>query len=276
MRLELLWNPRLLCERLATESIRRRRLARLSHTPGARLALGHLDTLELITIAQNAGIRVIYDLGANVGTWSLLAKSLIPNARIHSFEPLPKHQAEFLHNLADSEHVTLHPIALGADNARKTLHVTDFSDASSMLQPAEASWSDFGVHEVSRLPLRVFRLDDYRAANQLPYPDLLKLDIQGYELEALRGAPECLASARAIIAEVSFVEYYKGQCLFHELVGYLAQFSLFPCAFGFNTPTGRTLRQTDVLFMAATNRRIREMNDGGESHRETDLCAKHS
>jgi FkbM family methyltransferase len=251
MRTELLYNPRLLCERLAAESVRRRRLARLRGTEAARLSLGHIDSLELLDIARPAGIDVIYDIGANVGTWSLLAKSLIPGAQIHAFEPLPKHQRGFLDNFSSREDVTLHSIALGSANAAETLHVTDFSDASSMLPPNEASRSQFGVREVSQLPLQVFRLDDYRLEKQLPLPDLIKLDIQGYELEALKGAPECLRSAKAIIAEVSFIEYYDGQCLFHDLAAYLAEFGLFIRAFGVNTPTGKPVMQTDVLFMRA-------------------------
>jgi FkbM family methyltransferase len=249
MRLGLLYNPRLLCERLAIESVRRRRLAALKGTQAAGLALGHIDTLELVELASQAGIRVIYDIGANVGTWSLLAKSLIPTGCIHAFEPLAKHQTEFLHNLRRREDVTMHPIALGSDNAVETLHVTDFSDASSLLRPTEASRSQFGVQEVEQRSVQVFRLDDYRRDKQIPRPDLIKLDIQGYELEALKGGPECLASAKAVIAEVSFISYYEGQCLFHGLVTYLAEFGLFIRAFGINTPTGRPVGQTDVLFM---------------------------
>jgi FkbM family methyltransferase len=251
MRLKLLYSPRLLCERLASESVRRRRLAGLSGTQAAGLSLGHIDTLELVEIARSAGISVIYDIGANVGTWSLLARSLMPGARIHAFEPLPKHQTEFLHNFRSREDVTLHSIALGSVNAPETLHVTDFSDASSLLPPNEASRSQFRVREVAQMPLQVFRLDDYRLEKQLPLPDLIKLDIQGYELEALKGAPECLRSAKAIIAEVSFIEYYDGQCLCHDLAAHLAVFGLFIRAFGVNTPLGKPVLQTDVLFMRA-------------------------
>lgn len=249
MRLELLYNPRLLCERLAIESARRRRLATLNGTQAAKLSLGHIDTLELVQLSSLAGTSVIYDIGANVGTWSLLAKALVPDARIEAFEPLAKHQSEFLRNFTGSADVNLHSVAVGSDNFTGTFHVTDFSDASSLLQPNEASWSQFGVREVQRLSLPVVRLDDYRRDRHLPRPDLMKLDIQGFELEALRGAPECLTSAKAVITEVSFIEYYEGQCLFHDVVTYLAQFGLLLRAFGINTPTGTPVGQTDVLFM---------------------------
>src|ERR1700686_1690941 len=115
MRLELLYNPRLLCERLAIESVRRRRLATLEGTQAAKLSLGHIDTLELVQLASAAGIRVIYDIGANVGTWSLLAKALVPEVRIEAFEALPKHQTEFLRNFTGCADVTLHSIALGSN-----------------------------------------------------------------------------------------------------------------------------------------------------------------
>jgi FkbM family methyltransferase len=243
----------LLCQRLAIESVNRRRLATLKGTLASGLRLGHIDTLELVELASQAGISVMYDIGANVGTWSLLAKALVPDARIEAFEPLPKHQAEFLRNFTGSTDVTLHPIAVGSDNGTETFHVTHFSDASSLLQPNEASWSQFGVREVQHLPLPVVRLDDYRRDRQLPRPDLIKLDIQGFEVEALRCAPECLMSAKAVITEVSFIEYYEGQCLFHDLVAHLARFGLFMQAFGINMPTGKSVGQTDVLFMRGVN-----------------------
>src|ERR1035441_7294981 len=99
MRPELLYNLRLVCERLATESVRRRRLARLRNTPARNLSLGHIDSLELLEIIQPAGISVIYDIGANVGTWTLLAKSIITGARVEAFEPLESHHIGFRQNI---------------------------------------------------------------------------------------------------------------------------------------------------------------------------------
>ena len=189
MRLELLYNPRLLCERLAVESVKRKRLAILKGTEaeGPR-SWAYRPRWKLVELASGAGINVIYDIGANIGSWSLMAKTLVPTARIEAFEPLAKHQAQFLQNFKGSEDVTLRPIAVGRDNATETFHVTDASDASSLLQPNDASRLQFGVREAKQFPLQVFRLDDYRREKQIPWPDLIKLDIQGFELEALRGA----------------------------------------------------------------------------------------
>lgn len=254
MRWKLLVSPGLLCERLAYRARQRRRLRQLRGTVAQGLAVGHIDSLELLAAARPLGIGTIYDIGANVGTWTLLAKAVIPEATVHAFEPLAKHCAAFGEKVRGLEGAHLHAVALGAENAPAVLRVTDFSDASSLLPLAAPSRSDFGVEEVERVDVEVRSLDEYRAANDLAFPDLIKLDVQGYELEVLKGATECLQRAKALIVEASFVEYYERQCLFHELVAFLAAAGLFVEAFGEHTPIGLALRQTDVLFLRRERR----------------------
>ena len=251
MRFELLYNPRLLCERVAAASRQRRRIAKLKNTPAKHLSIGHIDSLELLELANPLGIQTIYDIGANIGTWTLLAKSLIPDASVEAFEPLPKHIIGFQNNLREVLGVTLHRIGLGSENAIANLRVTDFSDASSILPLATAGRSEFGVNEVEVVSITVRRLDDYRLKAGLLPPDLIKLDVQGYELEVLKGAPECLHFVKAVITEVSFAKFYQDQCLFHSLVEFLATFGLFVAAFGNETRCGSIIMQTDVLFLKA-------------------------
>ena len=251
MRPQLFWNPRLLCERLATASLRQRRLDRLRKTPAQELSSGHIDTLELLEIASGVGVDVIYDIGGNVGTWTLLAKSVIPGATVEAFEPLPAHCEGFARRCDQLPGVRLHPIALGGENGVTSLRVTNFSDSSSFLRPARAGQEQFGLVERDEVPVTVRRLDDYRVEHGLPLPDLIKLDVQGYELEVLKSAPSCVGHAKAILTEVSFVEYYERQCLFHDVVALLSDFGLHCAAFGYSTPTGRVLAQTDALFIRA-------------------------
>ena len=245
MRKELFFNPRLLCERLAVESLRRRRLARLRGTSAAGLELGHIDSLELLDLCIPLGIRTIYDVGANVGTWSLLAKAVFPHSVIHAFEPLPECHAGFLAKLTGVDGVQLHQTALGREDSTATMYLGDVTDTSSFLRPGPRV-QDHGA-PTSSMPLRA--LDSFVRESSLPPPDLLKLDVQGYELQVLEGATDALRAASAVICEVSFVELYEGQCLFVDIVGLLASRGFGVHAFGAETARGVPLVQADVLFV---------------------------
>jgi FkbM family methyltransferase len=249
MRLKLFWSPVLLCERLAMAAQRRRRLGKLRKSVAASLELGHVDSLELLEIARELGIKTIFDIGANVGSWTLLARAIIPEARIEAFEPLSEHCRAFERGLAALPLVTLHPVALGSVSGVGSLRRTSFSDASSLLQLTEIGVSEFGVVETAREEIAVEQLDEYVLAHSLPAPDLVKLDVQGYELEVLVGAGWCLRTAKAVITEVSFREYYEGQPLFSKVVAFFGErgFELF--ALSQTTQLGSPLGQTDALFV---------------------------
>lgn len=249
VRLKLLWNPNLACERLGYWAHQRRRLKRLRGTVAHSLTLGHIESLELVESVSHLGIGTVYDIGANAGTWVLLAKAVLPTARVEAFEPLASHFPAFLKNVGNDSTVSLHKLALGSQNTTAVLHVTSFSDASSLLALEQRGVAEFGVTETGQVPVEVRRLDDYRAEHRLPFPDLIKLDVQGYEVDVLMGASECLEHARAIVAEVSFEQYYTNQCLLHDIVGCLAKHQFYVAAVGDRTQTGTLLTQTDVLFL---------------------------
>jgi len=249
MRLELLYNPRLLIERLAIASQRQRRLGKLKGTIAADLNLGHIDSLELLELVKLQQPQVIYDIGANVGTWSLLAKACFPQATIHAFEPLTMHHEPFekaMHNIAD---ITLHKVALGSSPGKLNMQVASFSDASSLLEIAEPTKQIFGIAKEREETVTVVTLDDYVEANNLPLPDLIKLDIQGYELEALRGGIKCLRYAKLLISEISFIELYREQPLFYDMLSFLHHYKFDLCSLGNNTPIGKELSQVDALFI---------------------------
>lgn len=249
MRFELLWNIRLLCERLAAASLRRRRLERLRKTPACDLSAGHIESLELLEMARKRGIEVIYDIGANIGTWTLLAKAIIPEASVEAFEPFPAHCEGFAKACRAVTGITLHPVALGSANAPMLLRVASYTDSSSILELAQASFDHFGLTETDLISIPVRRLDDYIAEKKLAAPDLIKLDIQGFELEALRGGASALAHARALIVEVSFVELYKNQCKFSEVCEFLDRRGFSVHALGPSTSLGSPLVQADVLLL---------------------------
>jgi FkbM family methyltransferase len=215
-----------------------------------RLTLGHIDSLEVLELLRPLNLKIIYDIGANVGTWTLLAKAIFPMAEVHAFEPLAIHQQGFQRDAGHLPGVHLHKVALGDVAGHETMQVTDFSDASSLLPLSEAGQQEWRVQVVAREEVHVERLDDWRCEALMPFPSLIKLDVQGFELAVLRGAVRCVEQATAVLAEVSFRKFYEGQPLFQDVAHFLSErdFSLY--ALGQRTEVGNPLMQADALFVA--------------------------
>jgi FkbM family methyltransferase len=249
MRASLFFNPFDLVERLAVASQRRRRRRRLIGTPAARLSLGHIDSLELLEMLRGAPPRVIHDIGANVGTWSCLAKSIFPEAAVEAFEPLEIHREAFRKWTSPWSDVRLHQVALGPREGSVDIEVTEFSDASSVLSLTDAGRKTFNTAAKERRSVRMETLDGLVARGAVRPPDLIKLDVQGYELEVLNGAPKALEGASALICEVSFRRYYEGQALFPDVLAFLDSRGFELRAFGPSLGLGEPLSQADALFV---------------------------
>jgi FkbM family methyltransferase len=250
MRLSLLYNPLVMIDRLAVSINRNRRKRKLKGTPAANLGLGYLDSLELLELIKkdNFKPKVIYDVGANIGTWTLLAKSFFTAAAVHTFEPLRQHIIKFKANTDKLSGITLYPFCLGNENNEMVINVSSFSDSSSILEATPLEFEQYGIKKTAEETVDVKRVEDLIEQGILPIPDIIKLDVQGFELEVLKGAGKYLNKVSYLIVEVSFKKYYYGQPLFLDIANYLSGFGFNIYAFGHSTPTGQELGQIDVLF----------------------------
>jgi FkbM family methyltransferase len=204
--------------------------------------------MELIDLARSHGARVIYDIGANVGTWSLLCRALIPDSTIVAFEPMAEHWPAFRANTLALANLTMLPVALGSSEQTLTFHPVDFTDASSFLPLTAAASKLWNIKNSTPRQLSVRTLDAVVATESLPSPDLIKLDVQGFELEVLKGATKTLNSVSWVLSEVSFSTLYEGQPSFSEYVTFLATLGFEVYAFGQSLERGVPLIQADVLF----------------------------
>ena len=248
MRPELFYKPHVLAERISQELTKRHRVRRLRGTCAAALTPDHIDSLELIELAAKDGARVFHDIGANVGTWTQLCRALVPDSSIVCFEPMEEHFAAFRKNTEQLDRVRLFPVALGAVEETRTFHPASFSDASGFLPLNDAGREQWHIRNEAPREMKITTLDRIIATESLPQPDLIKLDVQGFELEVLRGAAATLQKTRWVLSEVSFRVFYEGQVLFSELAGFLATHGFEVCAFGHSMRSGVPLAQVDALF----------------------------
>lgn len=196
------------------------------------------------------GVRTVVDVGANRGQFALLARHCFPRARIIAFEPLSAPAVRFRRLFADDGRVTLHRVALGSHSGEATMHVSGRDDSSSLLPITAKQRSLFpGTGEAGTETVRIGRLSEFIGQTSIERPALLKLDVQGYELEALRGSEDLLEQFDWVSAECSFLELYEGQALADEVIGWL-------CERGFRISSidglsrdrqGRAI-QADILF----------------------------
>ena len=157
----------------------------------------------------------IIDVGAYQGDWSRMARGIYPNVPIYMLEANPE-TAPFL-SAASREigAAEFHIALLGAQPAAAVaFHVR--GTGSSVLP--ENTATPFSTAQLPMTTLdRVLLM-----AKAYPAPYFLKLDVQGFELEILRGAEQVLQNTEAALLEVSLLEYNQGAPLFAEVVAFMA------------------------------------------------------
>jgi FkbM family methyltransferase len=231
-----------------------RKLATVLAHPSYRRALRHrvAAATEHHSVAFEHCFATVIDVGANRGQFSLFAARRFPAAELHCFEPLPEARSKLVRALGrDSRRLHVYDAALGASSGPETFNVSASDDSSSLLVPTTTQTATFpntGLAE--HRTVEVARLDRVIAPQVVTRPCLLKLDVQGYELEVLRGADALLESLDELLIECSFVELYEHQPLAGEIVSHCAERS-FRLAGIFSLvrdDSGRCL-QADFLFV---------------------------
>lgn len=199
------------------------KLVRLLGDPVYRsaLRLGIGASVELEPLPFGDDIRTVIDVGANRGQFAAFALRRFPGALVHSFEPLAAPRSTLSRLAARAgRRVRVHAAALGAAEEERPMHVLSEDDSSSLLAPTAVQLAR-GMREVGLAPVAVRRLDMVLRPSDLRPRCLLKIDVQGSELDVLRGAAGLLGSIDEVLVECSYVAFYDRQPLAAEIVAYL-------------------------------------------------------
>lgn len=214
------------------------------------LGYGAAAGIEHLSVLTRLNCRTVVDVGANRGQFALAVRRCCPTARIVSFEPLPEPSAVFRQVFTGDGRTVLHEAAIGPNYQLGLMHVSAKDDSSSLLPISSFQTQMFpGTDEIGTIEVRVAPLAAFVAADEIHEPALLKLDVQGYEMDALRGCESLMGKFRWVYCECSFVELYSGQSLAGDIIQWLDRQGLQVVGI-FNAAQNRTGRvvQADFLF----------------------------
>jgi FkbM family methyltransferase len=143
---------------------------------------------------------VFIDIGANIGYFSLLSASISPSVKVISFEPVKDLFEKMNENFSinDNKNIVAINVAVGEMNEQRELYLSapDNLGMSSFYQPENYS----GRNE----KVEVIAFDDWFKKSGLTKIDLIKLDIEGNELAALKGMSAVLENQKpALIVEIN-------------------------------------------------------------------------
>jgi FkbM family methyltransferase len=185
----------------------------------------------------------VFDVGAYSGEFAKLCRRVWPRAKIACFEVLPHRVNELRSWCAQDGNAVVIETLLGAER-KSAVPFHEMETASSVLEE----------HIAQTAPVRFYpmqTIDEYVGTIGTPAPDLLKIDVQGYELEVLKGARNSLPHISAVLAEVNLIDIHIGAPMLDEVVDFMRDngFVAYDICGLARRPLDQALWQADIIFV---------------------------
>jgi len=218
---------------IAFESISRRVLIELNR--GKRIVRQCLEIVksEFYFIGRGKSLHVDYfcsqqnelplpvtiiDIGGSRGQFILESIRCFPQAEIFSFEPIPHCFAELV--TLSQQYTKIHPsnFALSDESGLAEFNLSSFDDSSSFQKMRDEhceAWPHSAINKLIMVEKR--RLDDLIQIEDLLGPVFVKIDVQGHELQVIRGGRKTISSSQRVMIEWNIADLYEGQPKFDEI-----------------------------------------------------------
>jgi FkbM family methyltransferase len=174
-------------------------------------------------LINNGGVSTVWDVGAHVGQYGARLLSNGYRGRIVSVEPGSQSFAQLSQRANRHHGWTVLELAVSDATGPVTLNLSANGQSSSLLPMKRLHVSAAPKSQyVGSQIVQSTTLDILQAKLTMAPPFHIKLDLQGGELAALRGATEVLGDTSACEVELSLAELYEGQSSWQEVIAFLA------------------------------------------------------
>ena len=184
----------------------------------------------------------ILDIGAFEGEWSRLTSKIFPNSSILMFEALAKKKKNLDTLCSINSKLSYSINVLGSTTG--IIQFSEIETASSVLEEKVVSQT--------RSLREMTTLNEELPKRNIQKVDLIKLDVQGYEMEILKGFSNYLPNTDVVLAEVSLLDLHKGVPLIREFLNFMYEYDFVVydiCSTDLKRPLDDALWQTDLMFV---------------------------
>ena len=176
---------------------------------------GRQDWLDI----RNSGrpINTILDIGANIGQSAVKFHHAFPNANIYCFEPVNHLYLKLEDNVRSYSNIYTYSDALGALPAKSKIYLTAHETTSSMIKPGYMKQAQ---------DVNVITVDNFLETENIDKVGLMKIDVEGLDLDVLKGAEKTLKAKKVqfILVECGFYKDLPNLVCFDTIRDYLHQF----------------------------------------------------
>jgi FkbM family methyltransferase len=184
----------------------------------------------------------IIDVGANEGQFAFMARYAWPNARIDCFEPDPEAFSQLKENHGTDHLITFYNTALGSESKELLLNLGETSAQNSLLR-------EHGKNSKGTIIVPVKILDEFYRT--IPMESvLLKVDVQGYELNVLQGAKHLLSSVCFVLLEISLANLFEEGVEIDVIWNFMKKngYKYYSVIDQYRDPDSQRVLQMDILF----------------------------
>jgi FkbM family methyltransferase len=205
--------------------------------------------------------RHLVDVGANKGSWSRTFFSFFPAVAITLVEPQQELAGDLNRLCREQPRARWIQAGAGQSPGEIDFVVHPENECSSVLFTAEEAEQNGWP----RRKIPIVTLDSlFEENSEWPLPDVMKIDVEGFEMEVLHGAKKTLAGAQMIFVEVAFLQLRRGQSQLHEISGFLHERGFQPYDFSFfqRRPSDGSLAVCEMIFVKRSNCLLNDQSFG--------------